>query len=644
MFGWVDFSSPSLSLDGSSIYVGMYRDGGGGRLEAIAPTQGTKWRADFSEGIEASPAVGPDGTVYIGCLNRFMYAFYPNLPFSASFRERLKWSFETSGPISGSAAFSADGSTIYFGSEDGYVYAVDTSTGAMRWRTQTGGEIFASPVVGADGAIYIGSLDGKFYALNPSDGSFKWPPKQTGSSIYGSAAIGRDGTLYFGSHDQYVYAISPDGVTLWEYFTNGQIDVSPALGADGTVYVLSADRNFYALDPSPTAENRRKWATPMGVTSASSPVVRSDGVIIFGADDNQVHGLRPDGTKLSTFNLGIQEPGDAITASPLLTPDGAIYIASINGTFLRLDTNGAPLSSVSSWPAFQRTPQRSGYAPSASTEGRLINLSTRARVAAGADPTLIVGFVVQAAQSRLHLVRAIGPTLQEFGVSGFMPNPRLQAFTSNGSTYVPIANGANDDWTPTSPDGFSIEETTRQVGGFPLRQGSRDAVLLPVLRGGLYTAHAKSADGAGGVVLVEVYDAKVPEAPARLINLSTRTHVGVGEDELIAGFVVDGAGPTQLLVRAVGPGLQAFGVSGVLTQPVLSLRSKFGDLLQRNQGWTSGNNAVDLRSAAGLVGAFPIDSADCAMVVTLAPGQYTAQVGGVGGLTGEALVEIYVLP
>lgn len=643
LFGWVEYSSPALSLDGSAIYIGMYRDGGGGRLEAITPNQSTKWRVDFSEGIEASPSVGPDGTVYIGCLNGIMYAFYPNLPANALFRDRLKWSYTTGGPIGGSAALSADGSTLYVGSEDGYLYALDASNGSLRWRMPTGREILASPVVGPDGSIYIGSLDGKFYAFNP-DGSQKWAPKQTGGAIYGSAAIGRDGTLYFGSHDQSVYAIAPDGTTLWEFFTNGAIDVSPALGADGTVYVMSADRNFYALDPSPASATRRKWATPMGVSSASSPAVRSDGVILFGADDNRVHGLRPDGSKLIPFNLGKTDADDAITSSPLVTPDGAIYIASVNGAFLRLDTNGAPLSTVSSWPSFQRTPMRSGYAELSSTAGRLINLSTRASVASGAAPTLIVGFVVQSAQSRLHLIRAIGPTLQSFGVSGFMPNPRLQAFVDNGTTSVPIVNAANDDWTPNSPDGFPIAETTAAVGGFPLPQGSRDAVLLPILPGGLYTAHAKSADGVGGVVLVEVYETKVPDVPSRLINLSTRTQVGVGENELIAGFVVGGAGPSRLLVRAVGPGLAPFGVSGLLAQPVLSLRSRFSDIIQRNQGWTTGTNTADLRGAAGLVGAFSLEPADCAMVVTLAPGEYTAQVSGVAGSTGEALVEIYVLP
>lgn len=644
--GWVEFSSPALSLDGSAIYVGMYRDVGGGRLVAVAPNQSIKWRADFSEPIEASPTVGPDGTVYIGCLDGSMYAFYPDLPFNASFRDRLKWSYDTFGPISGSAALSADGTTIYFGSEDHNVYALDTSNRSVRWIKPTGREILASPVVGPDGAIYIGSLDGKFYAFNP-DGTEKWPPKQTGGPIYGTAAIGRDGTLYFGSHDQNVYAIAPDGSTRWEFPTQGVIDGAPALGADGTVYVMSADRNFYALDPNPAAGRRMKWFAEMNVTSASSPAVRSDGVIIFGADDNQLHGLRADGSKLAPFNFTIGKPqeGDAILASPLVTPEGTIYVASVNGTFLRLDTNGAPLSTISSWPAFQRTPTRSGYADPASEEARLINLSTRARAASGAAPPLIVGFVVQSAQSRLHLIRAIGPTLQTFGVSGFMPNPRLQAFVDNGTMPVPIANGTNDDWTTNSPDGFSIAETTAAVGAFSLPQGSRDAVLLPILPGGLYTAHARSADGVGGVVLVEVYETKLPDVPSRLINLSTRTQVGVGEDELIAGFVVGGSGPSRLLVRAVGPGLAPFGVTGLLAQPVLTLRSsRFGDVVQRNQGWSGGNNAADISGAARLVGAFSIDPVDCAMVVTLAPGEYTAQVGGVGGTTGEALIEIYVLP
>lgn len=638
--GWVDYSSPTVSIDGSAIYIGIFRDGGGGRLEAITPNRTSKWRVDFPQPIDSAPSVGPDGTVYVGCVDRYMYALFPNLPAGTTLAARTKWRFQTGGPISSTGALSADGSTLYFGSDDKNLYAVNTSNGQKRWERSTGNAIWAAPVVGPDGSIYVGSLDGKMYAFNP-DGSDKWPPKQTGDGIYSGAAIGRDGTIYFGSHDNRVYAIAPDGTTRWEFFTNGVIDVAPALAADGTVYIISGDRKFYALNP--TGDERVKWQTDMGVTSASSPVVRSDGVILFGADDNRVHGLREDGSKLTPFNPGKNDVDSEITSSPLITSDGAMYIASIDGDLFKIDTNGAPLSTVSSWPAFQRTPTRSGYADPTSGESRLINLSTRARIAGGDDSQLIVGFVVQT-QRRLHLLRAIGPTLQQFGVNGFMPNPKLQAFVSNGTTFVPLANGANDDWTPASPDGFPIDETTAAVGGFPLSPGSKDAVLLPILAGGVYTAHAKSADGVGGVVLVEVYDAPAPDVRSRLINLSTRTRVGVGEDELIAGFVIEGAGPSRLLLRGVGPGLAAFGVPGLLAQPTLTLRSKLGDVIQRNQGWRSGNNAVDIASAAGLVGAFAIEPADCAMVVTLAPGQYTVQVGGVGGTTGEGLVEIYVLP
>jgi hypothetical protein len=151
------------------------------------------------------------------------------------------------------------------------------------------------------------------------------------------------------------------------------------------------------------------------------------------------------------------------------------------------------------------------------------------------------------------------------------------------------------------------------------------------------------------VVLVEAYDAIGGNPSTRLVNLSTRGQVGVGENSLFAGVAVGGSGPSRLLLRVVGPGLAQFGVPRILARPTMTLFSQqaAGQItLRTNTGWVAEGLKYDLSVAADRVAAFPLaeTSADCAMLVTVQPGNYTIQVSGVGGSTGEALVEVYVLP
>jgi hypothetical protein len=122
-------------------------------------------------------------------------------------------------------------------------------------------------------------------------------------------------------------------------------------------------------------------------------------------------------------------------------------------------------------------------------------------------------------------------------------------------------------------------------------------------------------------------------------NLSTRGQVGTGSDVLIAGFVVGGSTPKQVLVRAIGPSLSNYGVENVLLRP--SLRIFSGNvLLGSNDGWGGDGPLV---AATARVGAFPLNptSLDAVVLLTLAPGNYTAVIGGNGGTSGVALVELY---
>jgi hypothetical protein len=132
---------------------------------------------------------------------------------------------------------------------------------------------------------------------------------------------------------------------------------------------------------------------------------------------------------------------------------------------------------------------------------------------------------------------------------------------------------------------------------------------------------------------------------AGLVNISTRGEVLAGDKIMISGFVITGRAPQTVLIRAGGPALAKFGVAGTLSKPELTLLSGNGTRLDGNTGWGTAPNATAISAAASSVGAFafPAGSADCALLVTLDPGVYTAQVKGVGGVTGVALVEVYTV-
>jgi hypothetical protein len=136
--------------------------------------------------------------------------------------------------------------------------------------------------------------------------------------------------------------------------------------------------------------------------------------------------------------------------------------------------------------------------------------------------------------------------------------------------------------------------------------------------------------------------------PATLGNVSCRAYVGTGSNVAIAGFVVSGqaGSAAQVLIRGVGPSLSQFALTGVLAQPVLTLFDASGRPFAANTAWGTNASPSDISTAAVAAGAFPLaaGSADSALVVTLPPGNYTAQVSGLNNSTGTALIEVYAVP
>jgi hypothetical protein len=233
------------------------------------------------------------------------------------------------------------------------------------------------------------------------------------------------------------------------------------------------------------------------------------------------------------------------------------------------------------------------------------------------------------------LIRGIGPKLLGFGVSDAIADPRITLF--RGGEVI----ATNEDWG-ASPLPTDIKNAAAKLGAFALDTGSKDAALLTALEPGIYTVQLDrlGSDGSG---LIEVYDAV--DGPGtdtvRLANISTRGWVSGEDNRMISGFVVSGNRPKRVLVRAAGPSLEPFGLSGFLPDPVVTVLEGAREIA-RNNDWEQGGATASAEFAARVGAfAFPSGSKDAAIVLTLPPGIYTAHVTGNKGSTGVALVEVY---
>ncbi len=291
----------------------------------------------------------------------------------------------------------------------------------------------------------------------------------------------------------------------------------------------------------------------------------------------------------------------------------------------------------------------------------LINLSSRSYVGTGAQ-VLIAGFVVGGTGAKQVLMRGDGPILTKYSVSGVLATPQLSLFDNTSAVIA-----TNTGWSNPSVRGGSTVAATiaaattnvfNQVYAFTLPTGSADSALVAGLPSAAYTVEVSGVGSTTGVALAELYDADTGTPTAHLINLSARAFVNTGSGVLVAGFVISGTSSETILIRGVGPALgQApFNLPGVLATPQLTLFDSTDAVVATNTGWSNAPVTGPSTVAAGIqtatatvmssLYAFSLTagSPDCALVVTLPPGAYTAQVSGLNATTGVGLVEIYDVP
>jgi len=270
-----------------------------------AQTKTVKWQFDTGGYVGTSPAIAADGTIYFGSFDDYIYAVNPD--------GTQKWRYQTGWGINSSPAIGEDG-TVYIGGRDGYVYAMNPN-GTLKWRYQTGNDIQkSSPAIGTDGTIYLGSLDGYLYSLNPG-GTLKWRVEVGWADS--SPAIGADGTIYICA-DNFLYAVNPDSSVKWLYEAADSVESSPAIGDDGTIYFGCDDGNLYAIDSS----GDYVWAYETGGAIWSSPGIGADGTIYVGSNDDFLYAINPNGTlKWKVELLG------RVKSSPTIAADGTIYLS-----------------------------------------------------------------------------------------------------------------------------------------------------------------------------------------------------------------------------------------------------------------------------------------------------------------------------
>jgi hypothetical protein len=258
---------------------------------------------------------------------------------------------------------------------------------------------------------------------------------------------------------------------------------------------------------------------------------------------------------------------------------------------------------------------------------QVLNLSTRGTVSTG-DNTLINGFIITGPDPKTVVLRALGPSLGRFGVSGALADPVLRLYNSAGTLLA-----TNDNWQT------DIGATFMQQNGYAPPNPLESAILQANLAPGAYTAVVSGNNGSQGISLAEVYEVYSPGLNSKLTNVSGRSYVGTGDNVAISGFIVGDVGTGTVIARALGPSLAAFGVSNPLSDPILTIYDSKGSLIATNDNWQEDNNAVDVQRN----GLAPPNSLESAIVLHLPPGAYTAVVGGANGATGNALAEVYDL-
>lgn len=279
-----------------------------------------KWIFQDCDRIRTAPAVGSDGTVYIGSDNDTLYALGPD--------GSVLWTFGADSDFRTAACIAGDG-TVYCSEYDGTLFALRPE-GTLLWYRRVGRDP-ETPAIGPDGTIYVGTDADTLFALRP-DGSTIWAFHASGS-IEDPPAIGPDGTVYVTDGDMFVHALSPGGATQWEYRHASRINTGTSIDPGLGLYFGCADGKLYALD----FEGGVRWTFSTGGEILSQPAIAADGTLHFGSDDSRFYAVGPDGTLKWSH-----ETRNEVTTTPLIASNGMVLFAVSGSGLFAMESDGSP--------------------------------------------------------------------------------------------------------------------------------------------------------------------------------------------------------------------------------------------------------------------------------------------------------------
>ena len=255
-----------------------------------------------------------------------------------------------------------------------------------------------------------------------------------------------------------------------------------------------------------------------------------------------------------------------------------------------------------------------------SSAGQLQNISTRAFAQTG-DDVMIGGFIITGSGQKKVILRAIGPSLINQGITQPMQDPTLELHDHAGALVA-----SNDNWMDAPNEQEIIDSGLAPTNNL-------ESAILMSLNPGSYTAIVRGVNNGTGIALVEGYDLD-SSAGSKFGNISTRAFVQTGDNVMIGGLIMVGSG--TVIVRAIGPSLAQQAITNPLADPMLELHDSNGTLFDSNDNWKDAQQAQ-----IQTTGLAPTNDAESAIMQTLAPGNYTAIVRGKNDMMGVAVIEVY---
>ena len=458
------------------------------------------------------------------------------------------------------------------------------------------------------------------YVTTNSNVIRKFGPNGADLGVFASTGINQAMGLAFDSKGN-LYAANFGGNTIEKFGPNGtDLGVFANVIGRPTGLAFDAAGNLYVANWGNTIERFSPTGTPL-IPFTSFFLNNPEGLAfdsfgnLFvannGSDTIQV--FSPSGVDLGALpTVGLSGPiGLAFDGD-----DNLYVVNNLTATITKITPDGTES-------LFATTGYRPAFLAVQST-ATLVNISTRLNILTG-DNVLDGGFIVVGAGFKDVLIRGLGPSLASAGITGTLADPIIELYSDN----VIIAE--NDNWMKNQKT--EIEATGLQP------TNDAEAALIATLAAGTYTVIERGKQATTGIGLIEIYDLGAGTGP-ELANISTRGFVDTGSNVMIAGFIIasSSGGSSKVILRALGPSLGDFGIAEPLADPVLDLYDANGMLIASSDSWQSDQEAEIV--ATGLA---PLNDAEAAILITLAPGAYTAIESGKNGGTGVGLVEVYNL-